>query len=220
MDRVVACSEPIHLDAPAKFLGPQAPMDEPLLIPNVLQRPRRRFACQRQDRRSAEGSEADLRQRSVRIEPHIARAASPAVVNAPVWIPGVGEITVVEQIDTGDEVRLEKRVDIYVMRQITAIPAKCQACSWNCRGIYPILHGEPALEVRHIIDVRRDRYHLGVDSHRAKIAWLQEELRYIRTNRAARISVSEQSFCRDHTAVFRPMEVRQFRQIRSRLLCQ
>ena len=111
MDRIVEYSEPLHLDGPAKLLGPQAPMDKPLLIPDVLQRTRCRFSCQRQDGRSSEGSEADLRQRSVRIERQVLRATSAAVVNAPVRIPGVREITVAEQIDTRDEVRLEQRVD-------------------------------------------------------------------------------------------------------------
>src|SRR5579862_8515114 len=98
MDRVMACSESIHFHAPAKLFGPQAPVNEPLLIPDILQSARRRFARQRQYRRAPESSEAHLRQRSVRIERRIARAAGAAVVDSPIGISRIREIPVAQQI--------------------------------------------------------------------------------------------------------------------------
>src|SRR5580704_4682043 len=131
-------------------------MNEPLLIPHILQCPRRRFARQRQDCRSTEGSEADLCQRSIGIERLVERPAGAAVVDAAVRIPGIRKISVAEQINAGNEVGLEERIDIDVMSQIPAIPAIGHSRGWNWKRIYSILYSEPARKRRHIVPAGLD----------------------------------------------------------------
>ena len=103
MDRIGRSAGPRVVDEPGQRLGAQAPVDEPLLVPDGLQRACRHLGHQREDVRTSEGSEPDLRRRRR------------------VGISGRDRCADGEKDQAGLVVRLIQRIDVDPLAQIAQI---------------------------------------------------------------------------------------------------
>src|SRR5260370_9737860 len=94
-----------HMHQAAEGFGPQRAMDEPLLIPDGLQRTRRDLGDERLDVWCAESAEALL------------------ICRGDIRIPRVKWCADIDQIKTGVEVGLEPHIDMDVGGEIASIAA-------------------------------------------------------------------------------------------------